>query len=208
MNLEEKELHETKSRRIRRVKKWLRPMPRRANIHRYPVLRHFSRAAKKRIYLWSFRVENALPSIYVGSVLTFLPIYGLQLPLAFLFALILRSNLPILVSLQLITNPFTVLPIWFALFQIGHNALSLFGVEALPLGRADLDLLMQSVERGEWGQQIDRIFSVFGQMTLGALIIGLSLGLILGNAYQLGARYTKKSYQRLKERIEARRSGS
>ena len=92
MNQEEQELFNVKNRRIRRVKKWLRPLPRRANIHRYPILRHFSSAAKKRIYLWSFRAENVLPSIYVGSVLPFLPIYGLQLPLAFLFALFLRGN--------------------------------------------------------------------------------------------------------------------
>lgn len=206
MNQEEQELFNVKNRRIRRVKKWLRPLPRRANIHRYPILRHFSSAAKKRIYLWSFRAENVLPSIYVGSVLTFLPIYGLQLPLAFLFALFLRSNLPIFVGLQLITNPFTVLPIWFALFQIGHNALTIFGVETIPLGRADLERLIQSIQIGEWGEQIDRILGVFGQMTLGALIIGLCLGLILGNIYRLASRYTQKSYTRLKEKIEARRS--
>lgn len=208
MNSEEKELREIKSRRIRRVKKWLRPMPRRANIHRYPILRHFSKAAKKRIYLWSFRTENVLPSIYVGSVLTFLPIYGLQLPLAFLFALILRSNLPVFVSLQLITNPFTVLPIWFALFQIGHNALSLFGIEAMPLGRADLNHLLQSIQHGDWSQQFEPVLNVFGQMTLGAVTIGLTLGLIIANAYQIGARYTQKSYKRLKERIEGQRTKS
>ena len=204
MNPEEKELIDTKNRRIRRVKKWLRPLPRRANIHRYPVLRYFSKAAKKRIYLWSFRSEDVLPSIYVGSVLTFLPIYGLQIPLALLFALILRSNLPVFVGLQLITNPFTVLPIWFALFQIGHHTLSLFGIEALPLGRADLNSTMQSIEYGVWNQQIDRIISIFGQITLGSIMIGLSLGLILSNLYRMAAQYTQKSYTRLKKRIETR----
>ncbi|MGC6456302.1 MAG: DUF2062 domain-containing protein [Coraliomargaritaceae bacterium] len=206
MHPEEKELVEIKTRRIRRVKKWLRPLPRRANIHRYPILRHFSKAAKKRIYLWSFRTENVLPSIYIGSVLTFLPIYGLQIPLALLFALILRSNLPIFVSLQLITNPFTVLPIWFALFQIGHHALSLFGMETLPLGKTDLELVMQSVKEGIWMQQIERMISVFAQITLGSLIIGLFLGLVLSNIYRMAAQYTQKSYTRLRERIEARRN--
>lgn len=204
MNPEEKELIDTKNRRIRRVKKWLRPLPRRANIHRYPVLRYFSKAAKKRIYLWSFRSEDVLPSIYVGSVLTFLPIYGLQIPLALFFALILRSNLPVFVGLQLITNPFTVLPIWFALFQIGHHTLSLFGIEALPLGRADLNSTMQSIEYGVWNQQIDRIISIFGQITLGSIMIGLSLGLILSNLYRVAAQYTQKSYTRLRKRIETR----
>lgn len=205
MNPEEKELADTKNRRIRRVKKWLRPLPRRANIHRYPVLRHFSKAAKKRIYLWSFRTEKVLPSIYVGSVLTFLPIYGLQIPLALVFALVLRSNLPVFVGLQLITNPFTVLPIWFALFQIGHHTLALFGIDALTLRRADLNSILQSIEYGIWNQQIDRILSVFGQITLGSLIIGLSLGLILSNLYRKTAQYTGKSYARLKKRIETRR---
>ena len=73
MTVEESELEETRWRRIRRVKKWLRPLPRRATIHRYPILKFFAESARKRIYLWSFRVENAVPAIYAGCILSLTP---------------------------------------------------------------------------------------------------------------------------------------
>ncbi|HCR37111.1 MAG TPA: hypothetical protein DIU37_03070, partial [Opitutae bacterium] len=47
--------------RIRRVKKLLRPLPRRANIHRYPFIKWFANAAHKRPYLWSFRTKEVTP---------------------------------------------------------------------------------------------------------------------------------------------------
>ena len=147
----EKELFKVKSRRIRRVKKWLRPLPRRATIHRYPVLKYFSEAARRRAYIWSFRTENAIPAIYIGCVLTLLPIYGIQLPLALLVALVFKANLPILAGLQMVTNPFTAFPIYFTLYQIGRNCISLVGIEALPLSRGDVTRLLGIFNSGEWG---------------------------------------------------------
>jgi hypothetical protein len=64
--------------RIRLVKRLLRPLPRRTNIHRYPVLKWFGEAARKRAYLWSFRVGAMTPAFYVGSLLTLQPLIGVQ----------------------------------------------------------------------------------------------------------------------------------
>ncbi|MGB0415706.1 MAG: DUF2062 domain-containing protein [Coraliomargarita sp.] len=205
MTVEEHEFRAVKTRRIRRVKRWLRPLPRRANIHRYPVLRYFSDAAKKRSYLWSFRTENAVPAIYVGCVLALLPLYGIQLPLALLFALLLRANLPILAALQMVSNPFTVLPIWFSLYQIGRDVLGLLGIDALPLSRDDVSRLIHNFNQGEWGSNFDRIITVFGLTSLGALIIGVFFGVVLSTTYRLSAQRTANSYHHLKQRIEARK---
>ncbi len=203
MTVEEKELKETKNRRIRRVKRWLRPLPRRATVHRYPVLGWFANTARKRIYLWSFRTEQAVPALYAGCILTLLPIYGIQLPLALLLALLLRANLPILAGLQLISNPFTVIPIWFALYQIGRHVMSLMGVHALPLRKAEVSILIDNFNSGAWGSNLERILSVFGLTSLGALIVGTFFGVASSMLYRLISRRTARSYEILHQKIEA-----
>lgn len=205
MTNETHRLFEEKRRRTRRLKRWLRPLPRRANLHRYPVLNWFAKAARKRIYLWSFRPEQAVPALRVGCILTLLPIYGLQLPLALIFALLLRANLPILAGLQLITNPFTVLPIWFALYQIGRMTLGLLAIESSPFGKNEIDLLINNFFSGNWGNNLDTLLSVFGITSLGAVIIGTFIGVIGGNLYKYVAKRTTASYALLHKKIEANR---
>ncbi len=201
MTLEESELNKTKWRRIRRVKKWLRPLPRRTNIHRYPILKFFSQAARKRIYIWSFRVENAVPAIYAGSILTLMPLYGIQVPLAFLLALLLRANLPILAGLQVVSNPITVLPIWFAAYQIGRNILSVTGIHVDPLNREEVRLLLDNFIHGAWGDKFEHISIVFGVTSLGAIVMGTFFGLIGSFAYRIVASRTAASYALLREKI-------
>ncbi|MGB0743607.1 MAG: DUF2062 domain-containing protein [Opitutales bacterium] len=201
MTAEQEEFHETKWRRIRRVKRWLRPLPRRATIHRYPVLKWFSEAARKRAYIWSFRVENAVPAIYAGSILTLMPLYGIQLPLSLLMALLLRGNLPILVGLQVVSNPLTVLPIWFSAYQIGRHFLGVLGVEALPLARSEVQTLLYNFTHGQWGENVDRLLSVFGVTSVGSIVMGTFFGLIGSFSYRIVARRTAASYAILKEKV-------
>jgi uncharacterized protein (DUF2062 family) len=205
MNAEESELRKTRRNRVRRVKWWLRPLPRRSNIHRYPILSLFATAAKKRIYLWSFRVECAVPAIYGGCILTLLPLYGVQLPLSFLLALLLRANLPILAGLQILSNPFTVLPIWFAAYQIGRHFLGVIGVEAAPLARSEVQTLLYNFTHAQWGENINRLFTVFGVTALGSIIMGTFFGLIGAFIYRMVARRTAASYAALKEKIHHHR---
>lgn len=205
MTVEESELHATKWRRIRRVKRWLRPLPRRTNIHRYPILKLFSQAARKRIYLWSFRVENAVPAIYAGSILTLMPLYGIQVPSAFLLALLLRANLPILVGLQIVSNPITVLPMWFAAYQIGRNFLSVVGVQVDPFNREEVRIMLDNFIHGEWGDKFNHISTVFGVTSLGAIIMGTFFGLISSVAYRIIASRTAASYALLRQKIHARK---
>ncbi|MFU8847420.1 MAG: DUF2062 domain-containing protein [Opitutales bacterium] len=201
MTTEESEFHEAKWRRIRRVKRWLRPLPRRATIHRYPILKFFSETARKRAYIWSFRVENAVPAIYAGSILTLLPIYGIQVALALVLALLLRANLPILVGLQVVSNPLTVIPIWFSAYQIGRHFLAVLGIEAAPLARSEVQSLLYNFTHGNWGDNMERLLSVFGVTSLGATIMGTFFGLIGSIAYRIVAQRTAASYAVLKDKI-------
>lgn len=206
MTSDEHELRQTKNRRIRRVKRWLRHLPRRSNVHRYPVLNLFADAARKRIYLWSFRTENAVPAIYAGCILTLLPIYGIQLPLSFLLALLLRANLPILTGLQIVSNPITVLPIWYAAYQIGRHFLSVIGLEALPLRREEVRIMLDNFTAGLWGENVDRMMTVFGVTSLGAIIMGIFFGLIASMIYRIMANRTAASYALLREKIRLRKA--
>jgi uncharacterized protein len=201
----EKELREKRSRRIRRVKRWLRPLPRRTNIHRYPILNRFAKFARKRSYLWSFRVEYAVPAIYAGCILVLLPLFGIQFILALVLALVLRANLPILAGLQFITNPLTVLPIWFALYQIGRHFLLVFGLETLPLERGEVGVILKNFIDGAWGSNFDIIAPVFGITSLGALIVGSFAGLAGSMAYRLIARRTAGSYALLRSKIHGQK---
>ncbi|MGB0333825.1 MAG: DUF2062 domain-containing protein [Opitutales bacterium] len=201
MTAEESELHQTKWRRIRRVKRWLRPLPRRANIHRYPILRWFSKGARKRAYIWSFRSKNAVPAIYAGCILTFMPIYGIQIPTALVLALLLRANLPILASLQMVSNPLTAVPLWLADYQIGRTVLGIFGIEMRPLNRSELKAMLDSFTHGDWGNRFENLSTVFSVTSLGALVLGVFFGLIGSVTYRIIAKRTATSYALIRDKL-------
>lgn len=199
------ELKRRRHRRIRRVKRWLRPLPRRTNIHRYPLLNRFARIARKRSYLWSFRVRDAVPAIYAGCIVALLPFVGFQLVLAFLLALWLRANLPILVGIQFISNPLTLIPILLANYMVARHLLSVFGVLVPPLSRSEVVAMLNNVSSGQWGTLFERFGSVLGVTSLGALLIGLFAGLIGSTVYRIVASRTAASYLLLKKKILERK---
>jgi uncharacterized protein (DUF2062 family) len=205
MTHEESELREQAHGHIRRVKWWLRFLPRRSNLHRYPVLKFFASSARKRSYLWSFRVENAIPAIYAGCLLSFQPLYGIQILLAILLANWLKANLPILVGLQFVSNPLTVWPIWYTCYLVGKNFLSIFSIEALPLRRHEVQIMLDNFANGDWGTNLDRLISVFGVTSLGATMIGLFIGAVLSIAYRLVSNRTVASYKLIIDKLSKHR---
>ena len=110
---------ELRFKRIRRLKRWMRPLPRRSNIHKYPVLKWFASTAYKRSYLWSFKGNSIKPAVFWGLIVSFSPLVGIQMLVVFFLALFLRANLPLIVALQWISNPLTMGPIYFADYKIG-----------------------------------------------------------------------------------------
>ncbi len=206
MTLEENELRETRTRRIRRVKRWLRLLPRRTNIHRYPILWRFSIGARKRTYLWSFRVEHSVPAIYAGFILALMPLYGIQIPIALCLALILRTNLPILVGLQMLSNPLTILPFWYAAYQVGSSVLRIVSIETPSLGQNDVTAIMHNFTTGEWISNIDPLMASFSIMCLGGIVMGVFFGLISSVAYRFTAQRTAASYALLIHKINDRKA--
>lgn len=191
---------------VRRAKRFLRFMPRRAVFHRYPIVGRFAAAARRRAYLWSFKSAHVRPALYAGSVLSLLPVMGVQLPLALLLSLLLRGNFMILGGLQFITNPFTAAPIYYATHQLGATIIHATGVGhspdehaiAVPISEGALDVLplaesndgahamrpAATKPKHPWRQ---RIGTAFNALVLGGTLSGLALGLVLDFAWRLGA---------------------
>lgn len=208
MTLEEHRLHRQRRDRIARVKRVLRWMPRRTNVHRYPVLKWFALAARKRSYLWCFRVRKVIPALYAGCILALLPIYGIQLPLAVALAFLLQVNLPILFSLQFITNPLTVLPCYYAAYQIGRVILNLLGIESPHLNMGEMKILIDALQNGNWGYNLKYIATVWSITCLGGSVLGSFLATVATGIYKLAAYEVAVSYKRLKELQEKRHAAA
>ncbi|MEY3000914.1 MAG: hypothetical protein RL648_1128 [Verrucomicrobiota bacterium] len=199
MTHEARRLNQQRHSRIARVKRILRWMPRRSNMHRYPVLRWFKSLTPKRPEIWSFRVKRVVPALYGGFVLSLLPLYGVQLPLSVILAWLIRANLPVFFSLQFITNPFTLLPIYFACFQVGRIFLALFGMEVGGISIQEMNGLILQVAEGSLWHQLYSIWKVWLVTAMGGIILGTFFGSISSAIYKLAAYEVNISYHRLKQ---------
>ena len=160
--------------RIRRLRRWMRPLPRRSNLEQYPVIRWFADVARRRPFLWSFRARPLRRAIYAGAVIAFLPIYGLQLLVAFWAAVLLRANLAVTCGLQLVTNPLTAGPLYYTTYRIG-----IWIIETVDLGEG----------RSPMGTR-------FNALVLGGIVVGLAAALVLDLLY----RFAMWEAGRLRER--------
>jgi len=112
--------------RIRFMKKFLRKLPRRSNLHRYPGLRLFQKAARKRDYLWSWHRAEMIRAFYMGWIIALIPMYGLQMLAAFIMSFPCRANCIVAMALQWITNPLTIGPILVFQYLLGDKLLKSF----------------------------------------------------------------------------------
>lgn len=135
--------------RRRRVRRILRHLPRRTNIHRYPVLRHFASAAATRPYLWSYRPGPVTVALYAGSVISFLPLVGITLFLSLAAAILFRANLTVTVALQFVSNPLTSGPLFAGTYLLGDWVLGQLGIVALePVQAVTFSLVLGGVVAG------------------------------------------------------------
>jgi len=211
MTEEEEHIREKRFSRIRRVKKLLRPLPRRTNIHRYPILSWFADSARKKSYLWSFRRAEVVPAFYVGWVLTLLPLYGIQMVLAFLLALGFRANLMIMFALQMVSNPVTVLPLWYLNYRVGNVFLNLImGESPVRFGnliqeasdqslsfRETLSFLIERTRETGSSLVSELLVRLVGGTFLGGLIIGLVAGFISCWIYRIVLNRYVPSYNKV-----------
>jgi uncharacterized protein (DUF2062 family) len=172
-------------------KRILRFLPRRARLHRYPLIGRFAADLRKRSYLWSFRRKHVRPAYYAGAVVSFLPLFGIQLPISLLAAVLLRSNFMVLGGLQLITNPLTAAPVYYATHQLGALVIDQFQGTHTPLPTEDKEVmkefggyvadtvsepLVSDKAPVKWSARArDAVFA----MSVGGVIVGLGVAAVL-----------------------------
>lgn len=180
-------LKETRFKRIRRIKRLLRHLPRRSNVHNYPVLKWFSETAYKRAYLWSFKNQYVCAALFLGIWVSLLPIVGIQMIVVFLLAVLLRANLPIAVALQWISNPLTMGPLYFADYKVGMDFLELLGVD-YPHNQ----LLSPDYDWSKFSfKELLRLVDTFPPMFVGGSILGIFLGVVAVFLYKSIAKFYK-----------------
>lgn len=149
--------------RKRRIRRLLRPLPRRANIRRYPIIKWFQDAAHKAPFLWSFKRPQVLRALYAGTILAFLPLYGFQFLIAFGLSLALRANLTVTIALQFITNPFTILPIFGFTGWLGVTLMDAVG----------------------FGQHLGPVLKAANGLFVGGFVTGLGVAIVLDIGYRI-----------------------
>jgi uncharacterized protein (DUF2062 family) len=184
--------------RIRRAKAFLRYMPRRAVFHRYPVIGRFAQIARARPYLWSMKPQNLTRAFYAGSILALLPVMGVQLPLAFALALLLRTNLMVMGGLQFITNPATAAPIYARTYVVGKAIINATGLapevnlepefagsfaagEEVEIAHETAEPLHPAAPR-RWRS---RFAGVVNALVIGGVVCGALMGAVLDITYRL-----------------------
>jgi uncharacterized protein (DUF2062 family) len=182
-SLEKKRLQH--HRRVRRVKKWFRYLPRKATIHKHPILKYFSSTIRKRSHLWSFRLPEAIPALYSGWILTMLPVMSCQIFLACIAAIIFRANIVILVALQFVSTPFTVPFLWYLDYKVGRFVLQLLQMDSW-------NIIQEACEHagpyahyfGKVGLTGQRVFRWFITTSIGGIALGLIGGAISSLIYR------------------------
>lgn len=182
--------------RIRRVKRLLRYMPRKTTLDRYPILKFFASWARKRHYLWSFRSKEVIPALYAGWILTLVPVYGFHISLAFLLALIFRANLMILVGLQFVSNPLTIIPIYALDYYVGDFFMHFLG---------SFDNSAVKVFELETGSRFNGFVGVLSKysyyviaMFVGGTILGYFCGLLSSIFYKIATKRFEKENKNYK----------
>lgn len=199
---ENPESHHEQHARIRRVKFLLKFMPRRAVLHKYPVIGRFAEWTRKRAYLWSLKPEAMRPAFYAGSVLSLLPVMGVQLPLALLLSVLLRGNFMVMGGLQFITNPFTAAPIYYATHQLGAQIIERVGFghslppanpqeEVLPVSHFPDDPVGESQAQtpatkksSRFAASARKVGNAINALIVGGVVSGLALGLVIDILYR------------------------
>lgn len=180
--------------RVRRTKKWLRLLPRKAQLEKYPILGKFANTARKSAFLWSFRSQEVIPAFFAGWVVSLMPIMGIQIPVAIVCAFLFRANILILTALQMITNPVTVPIIWPTLYKVGQFVVHLLGNETVTtLNTGSFDSVSHA---SKW------FLRATATTTLGGILMGYCFAFLSCFIYKRFVQYLSKERKLREEYIK------
>jgi uncharacterized protein (DUF2062 family) len=181
---------EKRHRRIRWIKRFLKYAPRRDNIHRYPILKHFANAVRKRVYLWSFRSTEVVPALYAGWVLTLMPVMSIQIAIACVLSFLFRANIMVLVALQFVSTPFTVPFLWYIDYKVGEFFVNILGTEGVQVIRQAYEQASFKEVKDFFTHGFEQGMRYFLTTTLGGIILGVIIGHLSALLYKhIGKHY-------------------
>lgn len=88
--------------------------------------------------LWHLNRYSASMAVFIGLFVAFLPI-PMQMLVAACLAIYLHCNLPVSVALVWVSNPVTMVPIWYAGYQLGAFLLD------TPVREINLDMSLDEL---------------------------------------------------------------
>ena len=195
MDQHQKEWREFKVRRFRLLKKFLRYLPSRSTLRKNFIFKRWGRVLlDKYPKLWSFAYEPMKAAYYAGWILTFLPVMGIQIPLAILLALIFKGNVMVLIALQMISNPLTVGFLWTFEYHLGKFVLSFLPVKNQILVQTSVVETL-----GQGGKGVAFIKATLA-ICLGGIICGIICGKISCCIHKYVLRHMMLSYEQFVEK--------
>jgi uncharacterized protein (DUF2062 family) len=168
-------------RRTRWGKRFLKFLPSKAHLEKYPIIGRYAASLRTKAFLWSFRRSEVFSAFLVGWVITLTPFYGTHTILSLLAAFLFRANLLVILALQLVSNPLAEPFIWIITHKIGK-----FVIHQLANG----DALVASAINGPGGA-LAGLPRWIATATLGSILLGFACAVISCCAYEIFARYKK-----------------
>jgi uncharacterized protein (DUF2062 family) len=167
--------------------KWL---PRRESVEKIRQLRLLG-PLMERPGLWHLNRRSVAVGLAAGVFIGFIIPMGVQIPLAALLAFWLRGNLAAAVLSTLVTNPFTVAPVYYLAYRLGA-----FLIGAQPVVWSSAEPVTA------------KLASVGGPWMLGVAVLGVTGAAIAYFGTHLIWRLfaTRAWQQRLRARAEKRRA--
>ena len=142
-------------------------------------------------HLWHITRHSASSAAFLGLFLAFMPL-PIQMIVAVIAATWIRANLTITLILVWVTNPLTVVPIFFFAYKVG----------ALILGAPTEAFSFEL----SWHWLTHGLLAIWQPFLLGCLICGLFFGL-LGSAF-IRVAWRHHTLRRWHQRQQARRMRS
>ncbi len=120
--------------------------------------------------------------IAIGMFVTFMPLIGFQMMLSVFLAWFLRANKLVGVPLVWISNPLTIIPIYYPCYWIGCK-FSGMPVASEEWARLKVNWqMLQANPTTTWGAKVEFWWQGFrdiaGPLGLGCIIVGLSVGVV------------------------------
>jgi len=106
----------------------------------------------------------------------------------------------------MISNPLTILPFWYAAYQVGHNVLSIVSIQTPTMSRSEIKGILQNFTSDTWSSNLELVIAAFLVMCLGGIVMGTFFGLISSFGYRIAARRTAASYALLVQKIHDRKA--